>query len=182
MTWALWPRKLELVTPRARPSGNGDPQSARSAASSSARTVRRLPTSSSRRTSTGSRPVAIASSSTADSRANSVCELPTDRHTIVGIGVSTLVDSMRKFRTAYGGSTAPVDVGIPNGIAPTIAALRRHRARAVSASSPIEEALKLVPMGRVGEAEEVAAVVAFLVSDAASYVTRQVIGVNGGIA
>jgi 3-oxoacyl-[acyl-carrier protein] reductase len=47
---------------------------------------------------------------------------------------------------------------------------------------PIEEALKLVPMGRVGEPHEIAAVVAFLASDAASYVTRQVIGVNGGIA
>ena len=48
--------------------------------------------------------------------------------------------------------------------------------------APIEEALKLVPMGRIGDAQEVAAVVAFLASDAASYVTRQVVGVNGGIA
>ena len=48
--------------------------------------------------------------------------------------------------------------------------------------APVEEVLKLVPMGRVGEAHEVASVVAFLVSDAASYVTRQVVGVNGGIA
>ncbi len=84
VTWALWPRKPEQVIPRARPSGSGDPQPARSAASSSARSVRGLSASSSRRRSTGSRPAAIASSSIADSRANSVCELPTDRHTIVG--------------------------------------------------------------------------------------------------
>ncbi|WP_020183053.1 3-ketoacyl-ACP reductase FabG2 [Methylotenera sp. 1P/1] len=46
---------------------------------------------------------------------------------------------------------------------------------------PISEALKMVPMNRVGQPEEVAAAVAFLMSDDASYITRQVIGVNGGI-
>lgn len=45
----------------------------------------------------------------------------------------------------------------------------------------VEHALKQVPMNRVGEPAEVAAVVGFLMSDAASYVTRQVIGVNGGL-
>jgi 3-oxoacyl-[acyl-carrier protein] reductase len=46
---------------------------------------------------------------------------------------------------------------------------------------PLEHALKLVPAGRVGEPEEVAAVVAFLMSPAAAYITRQVISVNGGM-
>jgi 3-oxoacyl-[acyl-carrier protein] reductase len=36
-------------------------------------------------------------------------------------------------------------------------------------------------MNRFGEAEEVANVVGFLASDAASYVTAQVISVNGGL-
>lgn len=36
-------------------------------------------------------------------------------------------------------------------------------------------------MRRVGRPEEVAAVVGFLCTDAASYVTRQVISVNGGM-
>lgn len=37
-----------------------------------------------------------------------------------------------------------------------------------------------IPMGRMGEAEEVAAAVSFFVSDGASYVTGQILGVNGG--
>ncbi len=46
---------------------------------------------------------------------------------------------------------------------------------------PLDEALRVVPMNRVGRADEVAAAVAFLMSDDAAYITRQVLGVNGGI-
>lgn len=43
------------------------------------------------------------------------------------------------------------------------------------------EVLQHIPMRRMGKAEEVAALVAFLASDAASYITGQVIGINGGL-
>jgi 3-oxoacyl-[acyl-carrier protein] reductase len=46
---------------------------------------------------------------------------------------------------------------------------------------PLEDALRGIPAGRVGKPEEVASLIAFLMSDAAAYITRQVIGINGGI-
>ena len=41
---------------------------------------------------------------------------------------------------------------------------------------------KTVPMGRMGESEEVANVIAFLASDASSYVTGTCVNVDGGLS
>lgn len=46
---------------------------------------------------------------------------------------------------------------------------------------PLDEIKKTIPMRRIGKPEEVAAAVAFLCSDDAAYITRQVISVNGGM-
>ncbi|WP_116807685.1 3-oxoacyl-ACP reductase FabG [Steroidobacter cummioxidans] len=46
---------------------------------------------------------------------------------------------------------------------------------------PMEEILKAIPAQRAGTAEEVAAAVTFLLSRDASYITRQVLSVNGGL-
>ena len=45
----------------------------------------------------------------------------------------------------------------------------------------IDEAMKMIPLRRVGKPDDVAAAVAYLMSDDAAYVTRQVISVNGGM-
>ena len=48
--------------------------------------------------------------------------------------------------------------------------------------APLDHLLKLIPMRRLGQPQEVAKLVAFLVSDDAAYITGQVIGINGGLA
>lgn len=46
---------------------------------------------------------------------------------------------------------------------------------------PLDEAIAAIPARRMGKPEEVAGLVAFLMSDDAAYITRQVISVNGGL-
>jgi 3-oxoacyl-[acyl-carrier protein] reductase len=51
----------------------------------------------------------------------------------------------------------------------------------MTAGVPRDRIAEMVPLRRIGRPEEVAAAVAFLCSDEASYITRQVLSVNGGM-
>ncbi|SFC30168.1 3-oxoacyl-ACP reductase FabG [Pseudoalteromonas denitrificans] len=51
----------------------------------------------------------------------------------------------------------------------------------MTADIPVDEIKKMIPLRRMGQPEEVASAVSFLASDGASYITRQVISVNGGL-
>jgi 3-oxoacyl-[acyl-carrier protein] reductase len=44
-----------------------------------------------------------------------------------------------------------------------------------------QNALKMIPLGRIGTADDVANAVAFLASEEASYITGHVLNVNGGM-
>lgn len=45
----------------------------------------------------------------------------------------------------------------------------------------VQEAMKMIPARRMGRTDEVAALVSFLMSEESSYITRQVIAINGGM-
>jgi 3-oxoacyl-[acyl-carrier protein] reductase len=49
------------------------------------------------------------------------------------------------------------------------------------ADVPLDRVLPAIPLGRIGNVQEVSGIVTFLCSDQAAYMTGQVIGCNGGL-
>ena len=68
------------------------------------------------------------------------------------------------------------------GITANVVAPGVVQGRMAAAAFPPEVVKQLVPAGRAGTPEEVAALVAFLCSDAAGYINGQVIGIDGGMS
>lgn len=52
---------------------------------------------------------------------------------------------------------------------------------AMTAETELDQVLKAIPARRVGQPDEVAGLVSFLMSDIAGYITRQVISIDGGL-
>lgn len=67
-----------------------------------------------------------------------------------------------------------------NTIAPCAIVTPQYRAIEQSNPSLIEKVVSVIPMGRAGTEDEVASMAAYLAGDEASFVTGQVISVNGG--
>ncbi|BCS93550.1 SDR family NAD(P)-dependent oxidoreductase [Metallosphaera javensis (ex Sakai et al. 2022)] len=73
---------------------------------------------------------------------------------------------------------APYNITV-NAVAPSF--IETDMLRKTGFDQRLEELKKLHPLGRIGTPEDVANVVAFLVSDASSFITGETVNVNGGL-
>ncbi len=90
---------------------------------------------------------------------------------------STAKGAMITFTKSLAKELAPHGIRV-NAVSPGVIDTPFHEV--FSTPEMIQNFVKSVPLGRVGRSEECARVIAFLVSDAASYVVGETIEVNGG--
>ena len=88
-------------------------------------------------------------------------------------GVIVLTKSLAR---AYAASGITVNSIPPSAIETPM----QHRAQAEGKLPANEVMARAVPVGRLGTPDDIAAAAAFLASDEASFITGQVLGVNGG--
>jgi NAD(P)-dependent dehydrogenase (short-subunit alcohol dehydrogenase family) len=93
----------------------------------------------------------------------------TAKHGVVGL---------TRCAAVYGGPLGVRVNAVAPGIIPT--GLRSQSIDEAAASSGAAARAKVTPLGRVGTAEEVAALVAFLLSGEAEYLTGEVLSIDGG--
>jgi NAD(P)-dependent dehydrogenase (short-subunit alcohol dehydrogenase family) len=70
-----------------------------------------------------------------------------------------------------------------NTIAPSLVdtPMARHAEAAGDLAAPVDTIAGIVPLGRAGTPEDIAAACSFLCGDDGSYITGQLLGVNGGM-
>ena len=111
-------------------------------------------------------------------------------HVVVGFGGYPSLPTM----LAAARLGAPAAIHEQNAVLGRVNRLLAHRVNAIAVGSTRTEALKtvltddieqamvdLTPMGRLGEVEDIASCAVYLASPAASYLTGDIIGVNGGL-
>lgn len=109
------------------------------------------------------------SSSSAQSGAPRMAHYAASKGGVIGLTKALAVDFARQGITV-------------NTIPPSLVDTPMARQAESAGDFPgVEVVAPMVPVGRAGTPEDIAAACAYLCSDAASYVTGQVIGVNGGI-
>lgn len=74
---------------------------------------------------------------------------------------------------------APVDIRV-NAVAPGFVLTDSARSIYNSGAADLEQRLRFIPMARMGEPHEIGEAIAWLASERASYITGQVIAVDGG--